>query len=573
MDTLGSRVALFDALAELDRLGGEADRERVAGLADRLRSERLRVLVAGEAKRGKSTVVNTLLGRRVLPTGITPVTAVATVVRYGTDEHVRAEFSDGHSERRPLGDLPGLVTERGNPANRLGLTQATVYIDADMTARGVEIVDTPGTGSVFEHNTAVAEQALDHMDAAVFVLTADPPISAAERDLLARVAQASVRVFVLLNKADRLDAAERDEAVEFTVEHVRRAAGHNVQVRPVSARAGAADPGFATFINDFADYLATGRVADLAESVTRQARRVADRLMDEVQLARRARQMREGAAAERIQLFRDRLQEVTVHRRDAVDLAEAEGRRLLAALNLAADADGSHLTAQLRAQVAAFLNARRDRSVDAIEQTGRRRLVELATGAAETWRTQQRERLEAGLSELDARLTSALNDELADVRTAARELLGLGLVVPEAEGRLVENRRFFYIVAEGVGQTELLAGTIRRHLPGEFGRRRAREYVLGEVAELVPKLVGRARSDLQYRLAEATRALVRAIEARYAESADRLLAVLDAATDHDTRAPDTGRGSDADDLDEREAALTGVLARLDAARRAASCAS
>ena len=56
----------------------------------------LRVLVAGEAKRGKSTLVNQMIGREVLPTGVTPVTAVVTTVRRAeADEHIEVAFQDG----------------------------------------------------------------------------------------------------------------------------------------------------------------------------------------------------------------------------------------------------------------------------------------------------------------------------------------------------------------------------------------------------------------------------------------------------------------------------------------------
>ena len=105
---------------------------------------------------------------------------------------------------------------------------------------------------------------------------------------------------------------------------------------------------------------------------------------------------------------------------------------------------------------------------------------------------------------------------------AAADLLGLALTMPGGAERLAPDLRFFYLVAENAGQTELLAGAIRRHLPGEAGRRRARAYLRREVAELVPRLIGRARADLQYRLAEATRQLARATAARYAEGTGRL---------------------------------------------------
>jgi hypothetical protein len=87
--------ALAAALDELAALGTDQDREQIAALRDRLAATRLRVLVAGEAKRGKSTLINALLGHPVLPTGVTPLTAVTTTVRYGSDPHAEVRFADG----------------------------------------------------------------------------------------------------------------------------------------------------------------------------------------------------------------------------------------------------------------------------------------------------------------------------------------------------------------------------------------------------------------------------------------------------------------------------------------------
>ena len=142
-------VAVQRALDELAALGTDRDREQIGALRDRLDGARLRVLVAGEAKRGKSTLINALLGRALLPAGVTPLTAVATTVRYGDDPHAQVRFADGHEEKQPLPALPDLVTERGNPRNQRHIAAVTVYADAPLLADGVELVDTPGTGSVF----------------------------------------------------------------------------------------------------------------------------------------------------------------------------------------------------------------------------------------------------------------------------------------------------------------------------------------------------------------------------------------------------------------------------------------
>jgi hypothetical protein len=82
----GQHQSLISALDELDTLADGADRDTLAGLRGRLEDGRLRVLVVGEAKRGKSTLVNALLGREVLPSAVVPLTAVATTVTYGMDE-------------------------------------------------------------------------------------------------------------------------------------------------------------------------------------------------------------------------------------------------------------------------------------------------------------------------------------------------------------------------------------------------------------------------------------------------------------------------------------------------------
>ena len=88
---------LLVALTGLSGLASGGDRATLAALRGRLAGQRLRVLVAGEAKRGKSTLVNALLGRALLPMGVTPLTALATTVRYGLDEQVGAVFRDGRT--------------------------------------------------------------------------------------------------------------------------------------------------------------------------------------------------------------------------------------------------------------------------------------------------------------------------------------------------------------------------------------------------------------------------------------------------------------------------------------------
>jgi hypothetical protein len=557
---------LADALNELAALGTARDRDQLAALLDRLDAARLRVLVVGEAKRGKSTLINALLGRSVLPSGVTPLTAVATTVRYGVDPRAEVLFLDGHEEKHPLTALADFAAEPGNPRNRRGVAGVTVYLDEPLLATGVELVDTPGTGSVFEWDTEAAHEALRSMDAAVFVLTADPPVSASERDLLAGVAGLSVTTFAVLNKADHLDEPGLAEAAEFT-RQVLASSGHAGTVYPMSARAalGGYDAGFAAFEADFAAYLLARRKVDLRASAVAQARRIARSLLDEVALTRRAAELRTGDAVQRVAQFTTRLSEVAVRHRDAVTVADGESARLLLALNDSADTDARRLGGEITGQLdTLFEGELRSAAPAEIERRGRAQLTALTEAATEAWRQRRRDAIERGLAQVEARLAASLEAELSVLRDSAAELLGLDLAIAPPAARLAENRRFFYTTAEDIGQTELLAGAVRRRLPGEFGRRAAREHVRREAPGLIASQVGRARGDLQYRLAEATRALVLQVEQRYADGTSRIRSALHAAAElREASAAEASRAER--ELARREGTLRHALGLLDGA--------
>jgi hypothetical protein len=436
----------------------------------------------------------------------------------------------------------------------------TVYLDAPLLADGVELVDTPGTGSIFERDTAAAHAALETMDAAVFVLAADPPVSAAERELYAKVSRLSVTAFTLLNKADYLDEDALIEATDFT----RRTLGIGL-LYPLSARAAldGGDPGFEAFARDFRSYLAGRRVTDLRLSAIARAQRIAGSLLDEVALTRRAAQLSIGDAAERVTQFSERLAEVASRGRDAVAVVNAESARQLTALNDAAEADGQRLGAQIARQLGEVLDGElRDASPADIERLGRERLVAITLVAAGGWREQRRQQIEDGLAQVDARLARELRKALEVLRDSATQLLGLDLSVPEPGSRLTEDRRFFYTTAEDVGQTELLAGAVRRRVPGELGRRRAREHLRSEAPGLVNAQIGRARGDLQYRLSEATRAMARVVRQRYADSTGRMEAALLAAEEL-CNVSSAAAAEKERELYARSQALSHILALLD----------
>jgi Dynamin family len=206
-----SRLREFAAIAlELDVPALSAAAE---GLADRIADGRFYVACVGQFKRGKSTLLNALLGRELLPTGVVPVTSVVTVVRYGAPDAV-IQLGD-RKEHASLADLAEYVTEKANPENAKGVVAVEAFVPSPLLAWGMCLVDTPGIGSVFRGNTAATKDFVPHIDAALVVLGADPPISADELALVDDITRETAELIFVLNKADRTSDADREEARRF----------------------------------------------------------------------------------------------------------------------------------------------------------------------------------------------------------------------------------------------------------------------------------------------------------------------------------------------------------------------
>ncbi|MHB8440386.1 MAG: dynamin family protein, partial [Acidimicrobiales bacterium] len=94
-------------------------RDRASAVLARTASSEFRIAVVGEFKRGKSTLLNALVGLDVLPTGVLPVTAVPIELAAGDGSAV-VTFDDGSRRGISLDELDLYTTESQNPGNRRG---------------------------------------------------------------------------------------------------------------------------------------------------------------------------------------------------------------------------------------------------------------------------------------------------------------------------------------------------------------------------------------------------------------------------------------------------------------------
>ena len=217
-------------------MGPSRSPRRRRDLAARVAEGRFYVACVGQFKRGKSTLLNALVGHEVVPTGFVPVTAVPTVIRFGEQLHARIRLRDGSWRDVAMADLKEYVTEELNPENKKGVEGAEVFVPSALLSSGMCFVDTPGLGSVFTGNTATTQAFIPHIDAVLVVVGADPPIAGEELALVEAVGRQVQDLILVINKADRTSDAERAAAEKFTREILEKRLGRPMgEVFEVSA--------------------------------------------------------------------------------------------------------------------------------------------------------------------------------------------------------------------------------------------------------------------------------------------------------------------------------------------------
>jgi predicted GTPase len=224
-------------LADLaEELGSERVRDEAMALAQRTAEGRFYLACVGQFKRGKSSLLNALLGDRILPAGVLPLTTVPTVVRYGSSRQARVKFRAGSWTDISPEALPQYVSEELNPENTKGVLGVEVFSPSPLLAQGMCFVDTPGLGSVFAGNTTATQAFIPHIDAAIVVVGADPPIAGEELALVAEIGKQVNNLIVVLNKADRTSREERSIAKSFTSRMLEKQLGRPIdRIYEVSA--------------------------------------------------------------------------------------------------------------------------------------------------------------------------------------------------------------------------------------------------------------------------------------------------------------------------------------------------
>jgi small GTP-binding protein len=527
-------------LVELRALADELlEPDAIADLDDaltRLDGVRCNVAVLGEFKRGKSTLVNALVEHAVLPTDVLPLTSAVTVVRYGPRPRLVAGHADGHEQERPFAELGALVTDAGALADSDGIVAVAVEVPDALLARGMQIIDTPGIGSIHAHNTTTTERFLGRVDIALCVLAADQPLNAPELELIASVIAGGARPLFTVNKIDQIKPGDLPRTLGFVARGLRPLVGEDPELHAVSARTGEGVAALRERLLAIAD---TELVDVIARSSSARGAKMAQNAAQAARLEAAALRLPLAELRDRARQLDLRLSELEHAREDAGDLlARSVDRTLRERVDdpLTRLASDQHPT--LEAQLA---------RVAAANKGNNRQLA----GELDTWideRTHDEfdalvvryaRQVDDELRLLQNRYAARITEILNAVRDAAQDGLDIDLTTsPEPVG-LRRPPAFTFKLDESEDMLERLVATSRAVLPGPLGRRLVTRAARRRLMAMTDRHAGRLRVALAQRARETTREYAAELDATVAAACAAIRGAVDRArkTHADQRQP------------------------------------
>ena len=209
------------------KLGLEREIEDIAKVRDNFRQGVFRLLVLGDMKRGKSTLLNALIGENLLPSDVNPCTALLTVLRYGKEKQVTVYFNDGtepesidfksFKQRYTIDPAEAKKLEQEKQQAFPNIDYAVVEYPLPLLEKGIEIVDSPGLNDT-EARNELSLGYINNCHAILFVMRASQPCTLGERRYLENYIRGrGLTVFFLINAWDQVKESliDPDDAEEL----------------------------------------------------------------------------------------------------------------------------------------------------------------------------------------------------------------------------------------------------------------------------------------------------------------------------------------------------------------------
>ncbi len=494
-------VKCIDSILRIESITGSICED----LREKIENNVFNLVVLGQFKRGKTSLINALLGAGILPTAIVPLTSIATILMYGETLNIKVYFNDGRVTEIDSTSLLQYVTEKGNPRNEKNVQEVIITYPSPYLKDGVRLIDTPGVGSVYEHNTDVAYQYLPKSDAALFLLSVDQPLSRAELDFLKDVREYSNRIFFLLSKADYFSEPDLRESMEFSMDVLTKAMDTEVRIFPVSAKLALEGkisgneallnksllPQFSEVLNNF---LMEEKGKILIISVANNLLRLISQARFALELEMKSLFTPLEELQEKIKIFEKKEKEVLTEKGDFDLLLDAEVKKII---NNVLEEDLRVFRQELVLKVSEILESRykeySDMSLKKLREHLEKEIITEVKQAFVSWRVIEDEKLAKTFETVCRRFVTKIDETVDSLHKFSSELFAVPFDAVKAEALWSSKSEFYYRFQEQPVGIEIVTSSVTLLLPKFIGERiilkKMKEY-LCRVTDLHTARVG-----------------------------------------------------------------------------------
>lgn len=225
MDNIARLKAIYQGILPLlQDVKKEETIKQIAQLFNRVASNSVTIMVCGEFKRGKSSIVNAIVGEPICPVDDCITTSSVSLIKYGSQPRVVRHFLNADNK---------VVTEsvniesienfsKGSSINTGNTILLEIEIPNDKLKSGLAIIDTPGIGGLDPRHLSLTTFALTKADCVFFVTDAQEPISASELSFIKdKISPFGTNIKVILNKIDLLTEDEIQSLIKDTQTKVK----------------------------------------------------------------------------------------------------------------------------------------------------------------------------------------------------------------------------------------------------------------------------------------------------------------------------------------------------------------
>ncbi|MBP8645826.1 MAG: dynamin family protein [Syntrophobacteraceae bacterium] len=487
-------LGVVDATMRLE----STSRASLGELREKIASDTFNLVVVGQFKRGKTCLINALLGTELLPVSVVPLTSIVTILAYGSSLEVRVFFRDGRSAAVEPEKIADYVTEQGNPKNIRNVREVVLTYPSEYLKDGVRLVDTPGVGSVYEHNTDVAYRYLPKSDAALFLLSVDQPVSRAEVDFLQDVRQHSGKIFFLLNKIDYLTERDLRDCLDFSEKSLRDVMGREVRIFPVSARLAldgkaAGDPDslarsrLMEFTRTLDQFLMNEKGKVLLLSAADSLLRVLSQARLEVEVEVKSLTTPLEDLEEKVRSFEKKKEEILLESRAFDILLDGEVNRLVRTLDEELAAFKSRRVPELVSRFEEIYASNEDTPLQELDLLLENRVLEEVQGIFLPWQATIEEMISGGFEVICRRFLEKMDQVVDRLLAFSSQLFSVPYepVLSECLWK-TESRFHFKLRDEPVG-LDILADALTLRVPGMVSRRFAKikDYLFRKAHERI----------------------------------------------------------------------------------------